>query len=74
MALELDDAQQIRHAFAQMAEFTSILRTELEKQVFVGELLDEMLLIWWRSAIANAFAPDIGSMLGKMFGNDAGAD
>ena len=68
--LDPGDAQVSRHTFGQLAEQTAICRDELVKSGFTGALLDKMVLAWWSTNIATAFAPDFGKLIEGMLGKE----
>ena len=58
MSLDLDDAQQFRHACQTLSEMAQGMRTALETQGISESLADEMTLAWWKETILPALRTD----------------
>ena len=70
MTLPLDDQQLMRHNASQMVQGAHIIYQELRGWFSDPELINQLLVEWWRISLASSLQPDFTEMLRAITGGD----
>jgi hypothetical protein len=68
--LQLDDAQEARQGFGQMADLAGLLIGELSRAGIKGDLREKMVLAWWSTMINAAMTPNLVDVFKQLTGGE----